>query len=389
MVGRRAELTYKANLGRHAWLRLTPAYSVRVVERELDRHECERVLDPFSGTGTTALCAASRGIDAVGTDINPFLIWLGRTKTRRFAPRTLRAAESRARELLERLEETPPAETPPIHRIERWWSPPVLDFLRRLRAAIRNDDAAGSLLEVAFCRTVVSLSAAAFDHVSMSFGEAREHATDVCVARFRDDVAKVLEGAAIVPRTSARFVRTDARALHRVEGRFDRVITSPPYPNRMSYVRELRPYMYWTGHLNAAREAGELDWRAIGGTWGIATSRLAKWERTHGQTPSGLAPLLRRIEASHTKNGPLLARYVDRYFEDTQRHLEALRPLVAKGARLSYVIGNASFYGVAIPADRCYAELFERAGFRDTDVEVLRKRNSKKELFEYVVRARA
>ncbi|WP_322490103.1 hypothetical protein [Chloroflexus sp.] len=37
------------------------------------------------------------------------------------------------------------------------------------------------------------------------------------------------------------------------------VITSPPYPNRMSYIRELRPYMYWLGYLNNGRDAGELD----------------------------------------------------------------------------------------------------------------------------------
>lgn len=48
----------------------------------------------------------------------------------------------------------------------------------------------------------------------------------------------------------------------------------------MSYIRELRPYMYWLGFLNKAKEAGELDWKAIGGTWGIATSRLSCWERS-------------------------------------------------------------------------------------------------------------
>lgn len=42
--------------------------------------------------------------------------------------------------------------------------------------------------------------------------------------------------------------------------------TSPHYPNRISYIRELRPYMYWMKFLGEAREAGEMDWKAIGGT---------------------------------------------------------------------------------------------------------------------------
>lgn len=53
----RADYTHKYNLktGRHGWLRLTPAYSVRVVEELMDSTQGSlRVLDPFCGTATTA-----------------------------------------------------------------------------------------------------------------------------------------------------------------------------------------------------------------------------------------------------------------------------------------------------------------------------------------------
>ena len=52
----RADLTFKENLsrGRHGWLRLTPAYSVKVVGEVLDENpDFHRVLEPFSGTATT------------------------------------------------------------------------------------------------------------------------------------------------------------------------------------------------------------------------------------------------------------------------------------------------------------------------------------------------
>jgi hypothetical protein len=74
-------------------------------------------------------------------------------------------------------------------------------------------------------------------------------------------------------------IEADARTLTPLDGNIhDLVITSPPYANRISYIRELRPYMYWLGFLTDGAEAGELDWRAIGGTWGIATSRLKLWQ---------------------------------------------------------------------------------------------------------------
>ena len=56
--------------------------------------------------------------------------------------------------------------------------------------------------------------------------------------------------------------------------------------------------MYWLGFLAEPKEAGELDWQAIGGTWGVATSRLAKWSPSHDCLMPTLAPIVR----IHTPN---------------------------------------------------------------------------------------
>ena len=67
---------------------------------------------------------------------------------------------------------------------------------------------------------------------------------------------------------------------------------------------------HWLGHLENGRDAGEMDWAAIGGTWGAA-SRLAEWP----PAPDGFrSPLLQktaaRIVAGARKNGALPAAYV-------------------------------------------------------------------------------
>jgi len=93
----RADLTFKQNRhhGRHGWLRLTPVYSVRLVEQILEDFgdRAEVVFDPFSGTGTTALCAAYRGKIGVATDINPFLIWLANAKAKPYTKAALASFE--------------------------------------------------------------------------------------------------------------------------------------------------------------------------------------------------------------------------------------------------------------------------------------------------------
>lgn len=166
----RADYTHKFNAktGRHGWLRLTPAYSVKVVEEIIARYgQGLRVLDPFCGTGTTALCAVARGHQATTVDINPFLTWLARAKTRRYAPPLQAEAERVALAALDltRRRAIAPSPTPKIHRIERWWPATATSFLARLKAALTASAAnvqVRDLLQVAFCRTLIKLSSAAF-----------------------------------------------------------------------------------------------------------------------------------------------------------------------------------------------------------------------------------
>jgi hypothetical protein len=193
----------------------------------------------------------------------------------------------------------------------------------------------------------------------------------------RAPIARVPEVVHCDARNLTEDLRTTAYAC---------VITSPPYPNRMSYIRELRPYMYWLGYLHDRRDAGELDWRAIGGTWGAATSNVGKWEPNgHALVPyDGFAAILSAI----AERSPLLAKYVHKYFCDMVAHIAQLFAVVSPGGSVHYIVGNSKFYDVMVPVEQIYAALFASAGFTGVDIRVIRKRTSKKELYEYVVAAR-
>lgn len=267
----RADYTYKFNAktGRHGWLRLTPAYSLKIVEELVVGHEqSQRIFDPFCGTGTTALSAAYHGHEGVTTDINPFLVWFAQTKAAQYTAKEIAAAQDACVAALDavRRKTIEPVAAPPLHNIERWWSPKSLDFLCLLRAAIsavtEERTAARNLLLVAFCRSLIALSNAAFNHQSMSFKDDTQLALDFdldMAGMFAEDVRFVLQGAAENPAGKAVVALGDSRhPVSAVKEACDLVITSPPYANRMSYIRELRPYMYWLGFLQDGRNAGEL-----------------------------------------------------------------------------------------------------------------------------------
>ena len=396
-----AEYTHKFNndAHRHGWLRLTPAYSAKVVEDIIEQNTDSRtILDPFCGTGTTALGAIYKGRNAATIDINPFLLWLARAKTVRYSEETLVEAKEAGRMAVNiaQAEAIEPVHEPNMHNIERWWAPAARRFLCYLKGAIDSQtDEAGAvsdLLNVAFCRTLVKLSNATFNHQSMSFGNGafqNQYVVEEAIMTFDKDLSWILAGAAENPVGTASVALGDARHLpSHLDERFDLVITSPPYANRMSYIRELRPYMYWLGWLETPRDAGELDWLAIGGTWGIATSRLAEWEPSNNWWTTDYMPgILGEISRESNKNGIVLAKYVAKYFEDMSRHFQGLGQVLNPGARVHYIVGNSTFYGVLVPTEQIYSRLMERYGFVDMEIRPIRKRNSKKELVEFDVSA--
>ena len=397
----RADYTHKFNAtaGRHGWLRLTPAHSKKMTEKIIGQYGTDlHVFDPFCGTGTTALSAVQRGHRTAAADINPFLVWLARAKTASYPAATVAQAAEAGRAALDLADRkaVPPAPAPPIHKVERWWSEPALQFLCLLKQAIaevaRSSGPAADLLNISFCRTLIGLSNAAFNHQSMSFRSDTQlalgaglNAADI----FRNDLAFVLEGAKRSLRGKASIALGDARNLPGyIKAKFDIVVTSPPYANRMSYIRELRPYMYWLGYLLRGRDAAELDWTAIGGTWGAATSRLKEWSASGDHwLPDEVPPMLEKIAHSGNANGALLSNYVAKYCEDMSAHFACLPPLLNPGARIHYLVGNSTFYGVLVPTERLYAGMMRRYGFTDINVQPIRKRNSKKELIEFDVSA--
>jgi hypothetical protein len=405
-TARQDHLTFRGNVkqGRHGWLRLTPAYSLHVVTEILEEATRDDfVLDPFSGTGTTPLASAVHVTRCHALDINPFLVWLGNVKCARYCENQPRKLTEYGERIVRKLRAEKHAArewVPDLKNIEKWWDAPVLQTLSRLCKGISavEDGSMADLLKVCFLRVMIASAHVSFSHQSMSFRQRRAEPTlfhqaspsEEILEIFLDQIGRV--GRTLLtdqPAAEAQVFLGDSRSASEYLPRkgYTLLITSPPYANRMSYIRELRPYMYWLRYLTNGRQAGELDWQAIGGTWGCATSLLASWQ----PDPSVAIPhpqfakLVREIKDRHYA----LGQYVHKYFEDIVRHVESVKDVLAPGATCHYIVGNSKFYDTVLPVEEIYASIFEAAGYRNVAVDTLRKRTSKKELYEYRVYAEA
>ena len=391
----RSRFTFHGNVRetRYGWLRLTPAYSVHLVRELLEARARPElpVLDPFCGTGTTLLTCAELGIACATLDVNPFLVWLARAKTAKYSDKSLHRAQALIDEMSRAAKARGNARwLPALFQIEKWWAKPALHALGRAFTVLQqadDDEPAQDLAKLAFCRSLISSANVSFGHQSMSFAQDEINAPSAArvASALREAFAPIAKAAAIaLPRSARRVHLGDARTVanHVGKAQFGSVVTSPPYANRMSYVRELRPYMYWLGYLEQPSDAGELDWQAIGGTWGSATSRVAVWQSAHSPL-TDLDAITRKI----ARHSDVLGRYVAKYFADMLCHVQSLSEVVASGGQVHYVVGNSKFFDVLLPVERIFAEIFERSGFRAATVTTLRKRTSKPELYEFLVSA--
>ncbi len=404
MITRRPDYTYKYNrsLGRHGWLRLTPAYSVKLVNELIASLPSGSViLDPFSGTATTGVVASESGYASTMFDINPFLVWLGNAKLRLLQREEAELLRGVALEVTSLSWDIPETDLwhPNIKNIERWWNKETLINLAKLRAALAATipEPAKShiyaLLWIAFARVAVEHSAAAHNHISMSFRDAADpYSLHQIIFSFLSFAETFIEDSISFMRTDGRVFLQDSTdfslPVDLAAFSFDTIVTSPPYPNRISYIRELRPYMFWLGFLTEPSQVGELDWCTIGGTWGIATSRLTKWHPTRECSIKSLPSVVQAIRDSRGPNSELLSIYVDKYFHDIDKHLMSIGSYLNDNAEVHYVVGNSTFYGAPVPTPLLYEEALGNHGFTSIESKVIRKRNSKKELFEYCISGR-
>lgn len=404
--------TFLAGLAKrvHRWFRLTPSFGADLVHHLLAETETQpgsRILDPFAGAGTTLIEAKLEGHHALGFEINPVLHFVCETSvSREYSADSLRclledirhkyvkATNSAGQKSIEDLGLT----VPPIHNPLRWWRPDVLRDLLILRdcvdAATETDPAGRGFMRLALAGVLVpDLTNVTLGRLQLHFVDRSEDKIEVWET-FSEHVSSMIEDVVSIERVhpigTARIFHTDATApnLPADLPLVDRVITSPPYPNRYSYVWNTRPHLYFLGFFSTAKEASDLDLRTIGGTWGTATSVLQK-----GVVPYEIAPMatiLGPVVDEIRRSDNLMANYVVKYFNLLVRQIRAQHRLLAPDAQLAYVVGCSRIKGVYVETDVLLARIFEALdlGYTVSAVERFRRRHSGKDLFESTVLVR-
>ena len=402
------QATFKAGLSTrvHRWFRLTPSFGPDLVREMLSTLNCgsnDAVLDPFAGAGTTLIECQLGGLTSYGFEINPVLKFVSDTCLNwELNPSVLRTTLDKICEEFTKLDPQVNLdnlaayglEVPKIHKPTKWWRPDILKQLLVLKSCIN------SLVCTESIKAFFRLSLAGVlvpDLTNVTLGRLQLYFIDrtpddiqvlqTFVSHARDMIDDLDEIHRLgLCRTSEVFLvdSTNTQGL-KIDKPIRCVITSPPYPNRYSYVWNTRPYLYFLDFFSTARQAAELDKITIGGTWGSATSILAKGKLAaeYPIIEEIVSPVVEIIRQSDN----LMANYAMKYFNLLTKQIVEMDRFLARDARIAYVVGCSRLKGVYIETDVMLGQILEGLGYKVSAIERIRRRHSGKNLHESIVYA--
>jgi hypothetical protein len=249
----------------------------QLVEVLLERYfrPGQHVLDPFAGSGTTAVQALESGLDSTAVELAAFNCLLISVKTARYRPFALERELRDACGMLRRFEGG--AGGMDSDYLRGWYAPAALDELLLWRGLVEEYEH-GDVLRVVLSRAARSARRAPhFDLEAPRVPQLGDYwchkhkrvCSPVATARrfllryAEDTVARIREFGRLRARgRAAAIVHADARTVE-YGRRFDGIVTSPPYPGLIDYHEQHR-YAYELLGLED-RRAAELG-AAVDGT---------------------------------------------------------------------------------------------------------------------------
>jgi site-specific DNA-methyltransferase (cytosine-N4-specific) len=329
------------------------------------------LFDPYCGSGTSLVEGMVRGINVIGTDLNPLARLVARAKT---SPPNIAQIDGLLSQFYQFLctqhtEHDIPLKIAGISRLDFWFKPEVLSKLSKIKSFIDKieDELSKLFFKVAFSETVRESSNTRNEEFKLyryEVGRLEKFNPDVFgimlakLNRNRSGLVtflSVLEAKRGTPTAKVYDFNTvvgipdDKVPASSV----DIVVTSPPYGDShttVAYGQYSRLSSAWLGLSNPEKVDGKL----MGGKASKLMPRL----------PS---PPLEEALNIIKKNDQKRALEVAAFYADLFKSITHVGKLLRVGGHACYVVGNRRVKGVTLPTDDAVRHFFEQVGFQYVD----------------------
>ncbi|MET3710276.1 hypothetical protein ABIC65_000956 [Sphingomonas trueperi] len=363
-----------------AWRAFKEAFAPELIAQAFEetsaalKRPIRRAIDPFGGSGTTALASQFLGAFPTTIEVNPYLADLIEAKLTSY--NAVELLDDYAA-LLKRIEDdrsetlfpgAPITFVAPGKQGRYIFS---LDVARRL-AGVRNAImAVGNLAHRRLFRVLLAPVSLAVSNVVVSgkgrryrpHWEERQASADEVVSMFD---AAFVQAVYDIQRfrnrqnLSFKLLRGDARVLTPCEGDFDVAIFSPPYPNSFDYTDVYNVELWVCGYLDSSEANRTLRLQTL------RSHVQIKRDYDVGDIES---QTLKKVASALNEVRPLLWNatipdMVTAYFADMRTIMQRLHSSLISGGRAYLVVGDSRYNGVQVPVADILAEIAGSIGFR-------------------------
>lgn len=352
------------------WRRFKEAFTPELVAHAIADSpiKVRRCIDPFGGSGTTALTCQFLGIHPITAEVNPYLADLIESKLSQYDRyelqkdlfRVTSAAESRVGRPHRRFKNAPATFVEP--GVEGRW---VFDMrvAERIDALLGAIERLRSVSSRRLFRVIAGGILVRFSNVLTS-GKGRRYRArwkesprdpSIVVRSFLGRAQRVIAEVSLHSRRPCRtydLIRGDARSdLAGCHGEL--VVTSPPYPNSFDYTDVYNLELWTLGYLRGKASNVRLRQATL--------SSHVQLYRDFGSPPDGSARLRKLIRAlqmqRHALWNPWIPEMIGAYFQDLCSVLDSLFEAMSRKATVWIVVGDSQYASVTVRTSSILAEL--------------------------------
>ena len=370
-------------LPRHRWYYFKEGFSPILVEKAIEDASYGRddiVVDHFSGSGTAHLVATSYGLQGIGFEVNPFLVFLSRTKLIQLDPNIIdkkitfieKGISTGRESSLEGISTFSKRK-----KAEKWLF--NTSVLRGFEGGWHNtlylEKEVRSIFQLALLGAAMDTCNATRDGKCLRYRpdwQELNFTKKVFLNNFLSRIAIIKEDLEknTIEANKSKIISGDSRKNFKenLPLKFKLCVTSPPYLNSFDYSDIYRPELFLGKFLSSNKQLTSLRLKTI------RSHVQAKWENPK-QKEFGLLydEAVRQItERSGLLWNKRIPMMIQAYFEDMSKLLRVLRQRAERNASLWLIVSTSAYVGVEIPVDLIIAEIGVKVGWFLREIGVLR-----------------
>lgn len=341
---------------------MIPQIARTLIEQYAPKDRCNLIFDPYMGSGTSLVEASIKGINSIGTDINPLARMISEAKVTHFDICEIEMCLTQIQLLPFEFAINKVIKTDFSHisNYSFWYSEDSLMRLSYISQVIDSfSDKVQLFFKVALSEVVREVSYTRngeFKRFRMPEDKIKKFTPDV-FGLFERKVYRNLQGLKQFNKTNyhADVKICNFNSVYSIpddilpDNSIDMIITSPPYGDSHTTVA-YGQFSRWSNEWFGFPNAQSLDNLLMGG----------KKNATKQFEVQSITPELQNIKNTDT------IRYTEvlSFLNDYYLSISHIAPKIRTGGKICYVVGNRTVKGIQIPLDYFTAETFEHFGFK-------------------------